>query len=215
MNVNGDPVPGGSEIMAYYEGELIAESTVEEEGRYNLNLNLVPENYTNIENMELYINGDKASFEIPASRMETIQNTASGSIIEVNINSSVSSTDSETGSGGSSNPAVEAMVVNKDTGESKSSDKTGGRSEASLAGKDEDDIANAEGPVSQADYEGKEDIEGVEGVEDREGIEGREDREGAEDAEGAESAENTGYSTVFTVLLFVAAFFGAFMVIKR
>jgi len=62
------------------------------------------------------------------------------------------------------------------------------------------------GPVSQVDDEEGEDLEDVEGGEDI---------EGAENAESAEGTEDAGYSTVFTALLFVAAFFGAFMVIKK
>jgi len=145
MNVNGESVSAGSDIMAYYGGELIAKSTAGEDGKYSLNLNLTPENYTNIENVELYVNGDKVSFEIPASQIETIQNTASGSIIEVNINSSVSSIDNDTDSGGSSGSTGEARVVNKDTDESETSDKTEGHSETNLAGEYEDDITNSEG----------------------------------------------------------------------
>ncbi|MDQ1274773.1 MAG: hypothetical protein QG610_345, partial [Euryarchaeota archaeon] len=206
MNVNGESISAGSDIMAYYGGELIAKSTAGEEGKYSLNLNLTPENYTNIENVELYVNGDKVSFDIPVSQIETIQNTASGSIIKVNINSSVSSIDNDTDSGGSSGLTGEARVVNKDTDESETSYQTEGHSEANLAGEYEDDITNSEGPVSQVDDEEGEDLEDVEGGEDI---------EGAEDAEGAEGTEDAGYSTVFTALLFVAAFFGALMVIKK
>lgn len=200
MDVNGEPASEGSEITAYYEGELVAKSTVGEEGRYNLNLNLTPENYSNIENVELYVDGVRVSFEVPASQLETIQNTDSGSIVEVNINSSVSSIDSDTGSSGSSGSTGEARVVNKDTGESETSEITEGYSEAHLAGEDEDGIADAEGPVSQADDEEEEDLEDI---------------EGAEDTGDAEGNEDAGYSTVFTALLFVVALFGAFMVIKR
>lgn len=209
MNVNGESISAGSDIMAYYEGELIAKSTAGEEGKYSLNLNLTPEDYTNIENVELYVNGDKVSFEIPASQIETIQNTVPGSIIEVDINSSVSSNDSETGSDGSSSSTGEARVVNQGTGESEASDKTEGQSEASLAGENEDSITNSEGPVSQVEDEEGEDLEDIEGGGD---IEGAEDAEGVE---GAEDTEDAGYSTIFAVLVFVAALFGAFMVIKR
>ena len=47
MDLDGPPVSAGCEIPAYYEGELIAKSTVGEGGRYSLYLNMTPENYTN------------------------------------------------------------------------------------------------------------------------------------------------------------------------
>jgi len=198
MEINGEPVTAGSAILAYCEGELIAKSTVGEEGKYSLYLNLAPKNYTNIENVEYYVNGDKAGFEIPASQLELIKNTAPGSIVEIDLTSSVSSNDSDTGSSGSSSSQGEARVVKKDTSGSETlqNDKDG--SGASFAG--EGDITYEDGPVSQVDDEGGEDLEDV---------------EGAEDAEGAESTEDAGYSTIFTLLLLVAALFGAFMVIKR
>lgn len=200
LDFNGESVSAGSEIMAYYEGELIAKSTVGEGGRYSLNLNLTPENYTNIGNVELYVNGDKVSFEIPVSQMETIENASQGYIAEVDIIYSTSSTDGNTGSSGGGGSTGEARIAEKDTAESEASDRTEGSSEASFAGEDEDDTADAEGPVSQVDDGEGEDIKDVEGA------------EGTEDAEGAEDA---GYSSIFTALLFIAALFGAFMVIKR
>lgn len=206
MNVNGEPVSAGCEIMAYYDGELVAKSTIEEDGKYTLNLNLNPENYISIENMELYINDDKASFEIPVSQIETLQSMVPGSIVEIDINSSVSSIDSGTGSGGSSGSTGEARLVNKDMGEPEPSDKTESHSEANLAGKDEDGITDPEGSVSLVDDEEGEDLENIEGSGDLE------DAEGAGGVEGTESA---GYSTIFTTLLFIGVFLGAFMVIKR
>lgn len=198
MDFNGQPASAGSEITAYYEGELIAKSTVEEEGRYSLNLNLTPENYTNIGNVELYVDGDRASFGIPASKIETIENTDPGSIIEVDINSSVSSNASETDSRGSSGSTGEAKVMKKDPS-SETSDKAGGHSEASLAGEDEDESdIRSEGPVSQSDD--GEDLEDIEDV---------------EDDGGAEETEDAGYSTVFTGILFIVALFSAVMIIKR
>ncbi|WP_410510417.1 hypothetical protein RSJ42_17660 [Methanosarcina hadiensis] len=206
MNVNGEPVSAGREITAYYDGELVAKSTIEENGKYTLNLNLNPENYTSVENMELYINNTKVNFEIPVSQIEAVHSMVPGSIIEVDINSSVSSIDSGTGSGGSSGSTGEARVVNKGVGESEPSDKTGSHSEANLAGKDEDGITELEDPVSLVDDEESEGPGNVEG-------EG--DAEDAEDAGEAESAEGAGYSTVFMALLFIGAFLGAFMIIKR
>lgn len=192
MDVNGEPVSAGSEITAYYEGEIIARSTVEEEGEYSLNLNLASEDYANIENVELYINGNEASFELPASQVETIESTSSGSILEVDINSSVSS-DDETDSGGNSDSTGEAKIVEKNTTES----ETGANSEASLTG--EDSTADGEDPVSQADGEDGESP----------------DDAATEDTGDTESTADAGYSTVFTVLLFVVAVFSALLVIKR
>lgn len=194
LDVNGEPAETGSEIMAYYEGELIAKSTVEEEGIYSLNLNLTPENYTNVENVEIYVNGDKASFEIPTSQMEAINDKKPGSIAEVDIAYSASSGDGNTGSSSSNDATGEARVVNKDTAESETPEKAEDYPEAGFAGEDEDGAVDAKGPVSQEDAEEGEDVEG---------------------AEGAEGTEDAGYSTVFTALLFVASLFGAFMVIKR
>jgi hypothetical protein len=202
LDVNGESAEAGSEIMAYYEGELIAKSTVEEEGKYNLNLNLTPENYTNIEKVELYVNGNKASFE--ASQIEGIKGKTPGSIIETDITCSASSIDNDTasvdydtGSSSSSNGKGEARVVNKDTSGSETDEKAAGNSEAGFAGEDEDSIVDSEVPVSQAGDEEGENVEDVEG------------------AEGAEGAENAGHSTLFTALVFVAALFGAFMVARR
>ncbi|MEL7664036.1 MAG: hypothetical protein AAGU10_07900 [Methanosarcina mazei] len=195
MDLNGQPASAGCEITAYYEGELIAKSTVGEGGRYSLYLNMTPENYTNIGDVELYVDGNKASSGIPVSNIENIESKEPGSIIEVDINNSASSSVSGTESRGSSGSTGEARVVNKnETADSKTSDKAGGRSEASLAGEDDGDIVSSEEPVSQSDD--------AEDLED-------------EDAEGAENTEDAGYSTVFTALVFIVALFSAIMVIKR
>ncbi|AGF97057.1 Hypothetical protein MmTuc01_1705 [Methanosarcina mazei Tuc01] len=187
MDLNGQPASAGCEITAYYEGELIAKSTVGE--------GVTPENYTNIGDVELYVDGNKASSGIPVSNIENIESKEPGSIIEVDINNSASSSVSGTESRGSSGSTGEARVVNKnETADSKTSDKAGGRSEASLAGEDDGDIVSSEEPVSQSDD--------AEDLED-------------EDAEGAENTEDAGYSTVFTALVFIAALFSAVMVIKR
>ncbi len=157
---------------------------------------MTPENYTNIGDVELYVDGNKASSGIPVSNIENIESKEPGSIIEVDINNSASSSVSGTESRGSSGSTGEARVVNKnETADSKTSDKAGGRSEASLAGEDDGgDIVSSEEPVSQSDD--------AEDLED-------------EDAEGAENTEDAGYSTVFTALVFIAALFSAVMVIKR
>lgn len=203
LDVNGEPVSEGSEILAYYEGELIAKSTVGEDGKYSLNLNLTPENYSNIENMELYINGDQASFEIPASQMETIGDKTPGSIAEVDIASSTSSSEGALSSGSSNDAKGEARVVKKDTAGYEAPEEADDYSDAGVDDEEEDGIVHAQGPVSQ---EGDEESENVEDAEGAEGIEG---------AEGAEGAEDAGHSTIFTVLVFIAALFGAFMIARR
>jgi hypothetical protein len=194
LDVNGEPVSEGSEIMAYYEGEIIAKSTVGEDGQYSLNLNLTPENYTNIGSMELYVNGDKASFEIPASQMEAIEDKTPGSIAAVDIVFSASSSDGDTSSGSSNDAKGEARVVKKDTAGSEAPENDEDSSEAGFAEEDEDGTVDAQGPVSQ---------------------EGDDEGEDAEGAEGAEGTEDAGHSTVFTALVFIAALIGAFIVARR
>ena len=181
LDINGGPVSKGSEIMAYYEGELIAKSTVGEKGKYSLNLNLPPESYTNIGEVEFYVNGDIASFNIPASEIEAITTKTPGSITEVSLEGSVSSAgDSSSGNGDGTG---KARVVKIDSASSENPTQAE-NSKGDFAKGVKESSADTQEPGSQA---------------------------GAEEGEGAA----TGYSTVFTGLLFVTALFGAFLIIKR
>jgi hypothetical protein len=190
LDVNGEPVSEGSEILAYYEGELIAKSTVGEEGKYSLNLNLTPENYTNIEAVEFYVNGNITSLNIPVSEIEAITTKTPGTITEVDLEGSVSSADintssSSTDSSSSSDSEGDVKIVNKDSVSSEYSTEAGNSEEASFAKGGTDSSVDMQEPVTQAG-----------------------------DEEG-EDAAKAGYSIFFTGLLFVTALFGAFMVIKR
>lgn len=193
LDVNGEPVSEGSEILAYYEGELIAKSTVGEEGKYSLNLNLTPENYTNIGDVEFYVNGNLTSFNVPASEIEAIQNNTPGSITEVDLEGSVSSAEGDsssnsTDSSSSGDSEGDVKIVKKDSESSEDSAEESltedGKSRSPSEGVSEDSVDIQE-PVSQ--------------VSDEE----------------SEGAEESGYSTFFTGLLFVTALFGAFLIIKR
>jgi hypothetical protein len=155
LNVDGAPVSEGSEILAYYEGELIAKSTVGEEGKYSLNLNLTPENYTNLGEVEFYVNGNITSLNIPASEIESIINNTSGSIAEVDLEGSVSSAegDSSSGNGGGTG---EARVVEKDSASSENSTEAGNSKDASFSKGVKESSADTQEPVTQAGDEGGE-----------------------------------------------------------
>lgn len=199
LNVDGEPVSEGSEILAYYEGELIAKSTVGEAGKYSLNLNLTPENYTDIGKVELYVYEDNSSFKIPVSEIEAINKTP-GSISEIDLEGSVSSADtnqssSSTDSSSSGDSEGDVKIVKKDSESSKNSTEEDSSEENSTEEGDSQKASSAEGvnegsvdipePVSQAGEE------------------------------GSEGAEKSGYSTFFTGLLFITALLGAFYVIKK
>ncbi|MCQ1534484.1 hypothetical protein FTO70_01985 [Methanosarcina sp. KYL-1] len=142
MDVNGEPVATGSEILAYYEGKLIAKSTVDEEGEFSLNLNLAPENYGNLEEVEFYINDKKAELDISAADLESIETEGPGSIVEINVQGSVSSS---SGSSNSDDDENEATIVNK-------SEET---SEPSADGEDTDYLEeDSEGNTSDVEAKG-------------------------------------------------------------
>ncbi|WP_440946082.1 hypothetical protein ACSAZL_18710 [Methanosarcina sp. T3] len=195
LNVDGDPVSEGSEILAYYEGELIAKSTVEEEGKYSLNLNLTPENYTNLGDVELYVYEDNSSFKIPASEIEAVNKTP-GLISEIDLEVSVSSADtnkssSSTDSSSNGDSVGDVKIVKKDPesedsteDDSAEDDSAEDSQKASVEGANEGSVDIQE-PVSQAGEE------------------------------ETESTEKSGYSTFFTGLLFITALLGAFYVIKK
>lgn len=111
MDVNGVPVAAGSEILAYYEGNLIAKSTVDEEGEFSLNLNLAPENYGNLGEVEFYINGKKAELDISSADLESIETEGPGSIVEINVQGSVSSSSGSSDS--DDDDENKATIVNK------------------------------------------------------------------------------------------------------
>ena len=154
LNVDGAPVSEGSEILAYYEGELIAKSTVGKEGKYSLNLNLTPENYTNLGEVEFYVNGNRTSFNIPASEIEAIINNTSGSIAEVDLEGSVSSAEGDSSSG-NGNGTGEVRVVKKDMASSENITEAG-NSEEDFAKGVKESSADMEEPVTQAGDEGGE-----------------------------------------------------------
>ncbi|AKB17167.1 MULTISPECIES: hypothetical protein [unclassified Methanosarcina] len=194
LNVDGEPVSEGSEVMAYYEGELIAKSTIGEEGKYNLNLNLTPENYTNIGKVELYVYEDNSSFEIPASEIEAINKTP-GSISVIDLEGSVSSADinkSSNSKDSSSNGDSEGdvKIVKKDSEPSEDSAE-----ESSIEEGDSQKAISAEG-VNEGSVDMQEPVSQV-------------------SEEGSKGAEKSGYSTFFTGLLFITALLGAFYVIKK
>lgn len=119
LDVNGEPVAAGSEIEAYYEGKLIAKSTVENEGEYVLNLNLATDDYDNLGEVEFYIDGNEADLEIPESQAAAIANEdAPGSIVEVDVQSSVSQSSEPSGDSGNSDGSSDgdnvgdAVIVN-------------------------------------------------------------------------------------------------------
>ncbi|WP_440954306.1 hypothetical protein ACSAZK_11700 [Methanosarcina sp. Mfa9] len=118
LDVNGEPVEAGSEIEAYYEGKLIAKSTVENEGEYVLNLNLATDDYENLGEVEYYIDGNAADLEIPESEAAAIANEdVPGSIVEMDVQGSVSQpSGSSGGSDGSSDGDNEggAVVITND-----------------------------------------------------------------------------------------------------
>ena len=154
LNVNGGSVSEGSEILAYYEEELIAKSTVGEEGKYSLNLNLPPENYTNIGEVEFYVNGNIASIDIPASEIEAIKNNKSGSITEVNLEGFVSSAEGDLSSGNGDGTG-EARVVKKYPASSENSTESENSEDDFAKGvKESSDIQE---PVSQTGDEGGDD----------------------------------------------------------
>ena len=154
LNVNGGSVSEGSEILAYYEEELIAKSTVGEEGKYSLNLNLPPENYTNIGEVEFYVNGNIASIDIPASEIEAIKNNTPGSITEVNLVGFVSSAEGDLSSGNGDGTG-EARVVKKYPASSENSTESENSEDDFAKGvKESSDIQE---PVSQTGDEGGDD----------------------------------------------------------
>ena len=119
LDVNGEPVAAGSEIEAYYEGKLIAKSTVENEGEYVLNLNLATDDYDNLGEVEFFIDGNEADLEIPESQAAAIANEdAPGSIVEVDVQSSVSQPSEPSGDSGNSDGSADgdnvgdAVIVN-------------------------------------------------------------------------------------------------------
>lgn len=198
LNVDGNPVSEGSEILAYYDGELIAKSTVGEEGKYSLNLNLTPENYTNLGDVELYIYENNSSFKIPVSEIEAVNKTA-GSISEIDLEVSASSADndtssSSTSSSGSGDSVGEVKIVTKDSDSGDSA---------------EDDSAE-ESSTEEGDSQKTSSAEGV-----TESSVGMSDPVSQADEGETESTEESGYSTFFTGLLFITALLGAFYVIKK
>lgn len=123
LDVNGEPVAAGSEIEAYYEGKLIAKSTVENEGEYVLNLNLATDDYENLGEVEFYIDGNAADLEIPESEAAAIANEDDpGSIVEMDVQGSVSQpSESSGGSDGSSdgdNEGGAVVITNENLSES-------------------------------------------------------------------------------------------------
>ena len=124
LNVNGEPVVAGSEIQAYYDGKLIAKSTVKNEGEYVLNLNLATDDYENLGDVEFYIDGNAADLEIPESEVADVANNdAPGSIVELDVQGSVSqSSESSYDSDGSDDGDNQgAAVVKSGKGVSESS----------------------------------------------------------------------------------------------
>jgi len=119
LDVNGEPVEAGSEIQAYYEGKLIAKSTVENEGEYVLNLNLATDDYENLGEVEFYIDGNEADLEIPETEAAAIANKdAPGSIVEVDVQGSVSQpSGSSGGSDGSDDGDKLGNAVVKNSGD--------------------------------------------------------------------------------------------------
>jgi hypothetical protein len=216
LNVDGDPVSEGSEILAYYEGELIAKSTVGGDGKYNLNLNLTPENYTNLGDVELYVYEDNSSFKIPASEIEAVNKTP-GSISEIDLDVSVSSADTDTSSSSkdsSSNgdSVGEVKIVKKD---SESDDSESDDSESDDSESDDSDDSDEEDSEEESSTEegASQKASSAEGVD-----EGSVDipEPVSQEGEGeTESTEESGYSTFFTGLLFITALLGAFYVIKK
>ncbi len=123
LNVNGEPVVAGSEIQAYYDGKLIAKSTVENEGEYVLNLNLATDDYENVGEVEFYIDGNAADLEIPESEAAAIAKKDSpGSIVELDVQGSVSqpseSSDDSDGSDDGDNQGAAVVKSAKDVSES-------------------------------------------------------------------------------------------------
>jgi len=207
LNVNGDPVSEGSEILAYYEGELIAKSTVGEEGKYSLNLNLTPENYTNLGDVELYVYENNSSFKVPASEIEAVNKTP-GSISEIDLEVSTSAdTDTSSSSGDSSSngdSVGEVKIVKKDS-ESEDSDEEDSDEEDSESEDSTEESSTEEGNSQKASS--------AEGVNEGSGDIPEPVSQGDEGE--TESTEESGYSTFFTGLLFVTALLGAFYVIKK
>jgi len=203
LNVDGDPVSEGSEILAFYEGELIAKSTVGEEGKYSLNLNLTPENYTNLGDVEIYVFENNSSFKIPASEIGAVNKTP-GSISEIDLEVSSSSADTDTSSSSedsSSNgdSVGEVKIVKKDS-ESEDSDEEDS---------DEED-STEESSTEEGDSKKASPAEGV----TESSVDMSEPVSQADEGE-TESTEKSGYSTFFTGLLFITALLGAFYVIKK
>ncbi|AKB34983.1 hypothetical protein MSSAC_0393 [Methanosarcina siciliae C2J] len=207
LNVDGEPVSEGSEILAYYDGELIAKSTVGEEGKYSLNLNLTPENYTNLGDVELYVNENNSSFKIPVSEIEAVNKTA-GSISEIDLEVAASSEDSDTSSSstsssGSGDSVGEVKIV-------KNSDYV----DSGENGSAEDDSAEYNSTEDDSTEEGdSQETSSVEGV--TESSVGMSDPVSQAGEGETESTEESGYSTFFTGLLFITALLGAFYVIKK
>ncbi len=154
LDINGAPVSEGSEILAYYEGKLIAKCIVGEEGKYSLSLNLPPENYTNIGEVEFYVNGNISGLNIPASEIEAIKNNTPGSIIEVNLEGSVSSTEEDSRSGNGDGTG-EARIVKKDSASSENSTESENSEDDFAKGVKES--SDTQEPVSQTGDEGGED----------------------------------------------------------
>lgn len=207
LNVDGDPVSEGSEILAYYDGELIAKSAVVEEGKYSLNLNLTSENYTNLGDVELYVNENNSSFKIPVSEIEAVNKTA-GSISEIDLEVSASSEDSDsssssTSSSGSGDSVGEVKIV-KNNSESEDSTEDDSTEDDSTEYNSTEDDSTGEVDSQKASAEGV-----TEGSSDI-----SEPVSQADEGE-TESTEESGYSTFFTGLLFITALLGAFYVIKK
>ena len=123
LNVNGEPVVAGSEIQAYYDGKLIAKSTVKNEGEYVLNLNLATDDYENLGDVEFYIDGNAADLEIPESEVADVANNdAPGSIVELDVQGSVSqpseSSDDSDGSDDGDNKGAAVVKSGKNVSES-------------------------------------------------------------------------------------------------
>ncbi|HII00488.1 TPA: hypothetical protein HA351_02140 [Methanosarcinaceae archaeon] len=137
LNVNGEPVVAGSEIEAYYDGKLIAKSTVENEGEYVLNLNLATDDYENLEEVEFYIDGNAADLDIPESEADAIANKDSpGSIVELDVRGSVSqpseSSDGSDGSNDGDNQGAAIVKSGKDVSESPVEDPDEAESEENV-----------------------------------------------------------------------------------
>lgn len=114
LNVNGVPVSEGSEILTYYEGELIGKYTVNEEGKFSLKLNLAPADYVNFEDVKFYINENEAELEFSESDYEAIKNVKGpGSDIKVKIQAYVDSSSSSSSSSDGDEES-EVKIVNKD-----------------------------------------------------------------------------------------------------